>query len=391
MNIEAIGKLAAALTAVVGTILGVLQYIRSRRDKLAAVRQSFEAVVKSLASTVEVERISGAILLRRFYDPKSDVGFGGRKFWKDALNVSAAILRSQATGNFQKLLADGLAFAPNLEGADLQKTNLQFAYLGARDGVRTNLKRADFYRADLTRASLKNADAEDAVFYQARLHGTVFTDANLRNANFFEADLSGARFKGADLTGAKFDGARNVPPDIAHLVPPSAQTEVRVFVSKPGSMEYGQEERVRALLARLDAEGIRPLVLERMDYPQSGALAEVQRLMSGCAGAVIFGFKQLEVHKGTWRPRTSEEKAVESIYFSTPWNEIEAGMAVMRDLPLLVVSQKDVTGGIFDASMAEPRVRRLVVEDDWTSTNSSRLLADWYADVRERSRNTQSR
>ena len=75
---ETIAKLLTAMTAVVGAILALLQFIRSRRDKVAAVRQSFDAVVKSLASTVEVERISGAILLRRFYDAKSDVGIGLR-------------------------------------------------------------------------------------------------------------------------------------------------------------------------------------------------------------------------------------------------------------------------------------------------------------------------
>jgi len=254
---ETFVKLVTALTAVVGAVVALLQIIRSRRDKIAAVRQSFDAVVKSLASTVEVERISGAILLRRFYDATTEAGIGGRPYWKEAVNVSAAILRSQATGNFQKLLSDGLAFAPDLVRADLQRTNLQFAYLGSRDTEegkrRTNLYRADFYRADLSRASLKEANAEEAVFYEARLHDTVFIRAILRNANFFEADLSGARFDGAILEGAKFKGARNVPAAIASKLnderiyataepcastasPASSSGRLDVFLSKLGCM-----------------------------------------------------------------------------------------------------------------------------------------------------------
>jgi hypothetical protein len=56
-----------SITAVLAGILGILKYFqyRTRRDKIMLVRQAFEGVVKSLASNVEVERMAGAILLRR--------------------------------------------------------------------------------------------------------------------------------------------------------------------------------------------------------------------------------------------------------------------------------------------------------------------------------------
>ena len=92
----------------------------------------------------------------RFFDRETEVGIAGLPYWKDAVDVTAAILRGQTTGNFQKLLADGFAFAPSLERAGLQRTNLQSAYLGSRkkgkgssEQLRTNLTYADFYRADL--------------------------------------------------------------------------------------------------------------------------------------------------------------------------------------------------------------------------------------------------
>jgi uncharacterized protein YjbI with pentapeptide repeats len=77
-----------------------------------------------------------------------------------------AILREQPPGNFQKLLADALTQAPKelLAGADIQKANLQNAWLGQID-----LPKADFYRADLSDASFKEATAEGVKFYEARL------------------------------------------------------------------------------------------------------------------------------------------------------------------------------------------------------------------------------
>jgi hypothetical protein len=249
-------------------ILGILKYFeyRTRRDKIMLVRQAVDTVVQSLASNVEVERMAGAILLRRFFDRETEVGIARTPYWKEAVDVTAAILRGQVSGNFQKLLADGLAFAPNLERADLQRTNLQFAYLGPRK-MPTNLSNADFYRADLSRASLKKAKANGAIFYQARMHNTVLTGAELQDANFFEADLKGAKFDGALLYGAVFKCARNIPAALASKLnengiytdteafkPPkvvSEATEMRVFISKPGFLDYQQQQYVNALLSRL--------------------------------------------------------------------------------------------------------------------------------------------
>ena len=425
-------EFAATLTsiaAVLAGILGIFKYFqyRTRRDKIMLVRQAFEAVVKSLASNVEVERMAGAILLRRFFDRETevgiagtpywlrrffdretDVGIAGIPYWKEAVDVTAAILRGQVTGNFQKLVADGLAFAPSLERADLQRTNLQFAYLGLRKQAgslseqTTDLSYADFYRADLSRASLKRAKAHGAVFYQARMHNTVLTGADLQKAIFFEADLKGATFDGAHLYRAEFKCARNLPDAIASKLDEngvyqetepfqpsqrtSETTQIRVFMSKPGLLDYQQQQYVSSLQARLGAEDMIPQTLERTDYPQFGVIGEVQRLMSDCAGAVIFGFKQLEVRDGLWRSSTPEEKHVKDQYLSTPWNQIEAGMAVMLGLPILVVCQRGVDGGIFDMALGEHQIYRVFMDEDWNTTAYRNSLADWCADVRERSR-----
>jgi hypothetical protein len=399
-----------AITAVLAGILGVLKYFdyRTSRDKKMLVRRAFDSVVNSLASNVEVERMAGAILLRRFFDHKTEVGISGTPYWKEAVYVTAAILRGQVTGNFQKLLADGLAFAPGLERADLQKTNLQFAYLGSRKTagspsgqVTTDLSYADFYRADLSWASLKRAKALGAIFYQARMHNTVLTGADLREANFFEADLKGAKFDEAQLRGADFKSARNIPLAIASKLdgsgvyrdsepfkPPPRTSEirqVRVFISKPGFVNYYQQQYISALQSRLEAESMIPQTLER-PYPQFGVIGEVQRLMSDCAGAVIFGFKELEIRDGLWRSSTPEEKHIEDQYMSTPWNQLEAGMAAMFSLPIFVVCQREVEGGIFDMASGEHQIYRVHIDEDWNATAFTNALADWCSDVRERNR-----
>ncbi len=400
-----------SIGAVIAGLLGIFRYFqyKTRRDKVLQVRDAFDAVVKSLSSDDEVERLAGAILLRRFFDRKTEVGIAGVPYWREAVNVTAAILRGQVAGNFQKLLADGLAFAPSLERADLQKTNLQYAYLGVRKTsedpagkVTTDLSYADFYRADLSGASLKKANARGAVFYQARMHNAVLTGADLRDAYFFEADLRGAKLDGALLTGANFQCARNIPSTLANKLDekglyqdaqpfqsPESTAEaapVRVFISKPGDLSYQQQQCVASIMARLESEGMVPQTLERADYPNFGALSEVQRLMGDCAGAVIFGFKELEINDAIWRVGTPDEKRVKEMALSTSWNQIEAGMAITLGLPILIISQRGVTSGIFDTASGEHQVYRAVIEDGWNAFTFTHSFTDWSADVRDRGR-----
>lgn len=201
-------------------ILGLVKYFnfRSRRDSLNAVGQAFETVVDALAAPEDAKRVSGAILLRRFFDSRTEQGERRAPYAQEAIAVIAALLRETDAGNFQKLLADGLGYAPSLAHADLQRCNLQNAYLGSRGERRVDMSGADFFEADLTCASLRGACAREAVFYGATLHSTVFEDCDLTAADFRHADLLGASFAGAVLADARFDDARNPPAEIVTLL-----------------------------------------------------------------------------------------------------------------------------------------------------------------------------
>ena len=364
MDLKDIASLITAFVAIVGSVLAVTKYL-SRRDKQLAAQQAFRSVLDSLSSAVEHQRLGGAILLRRFFDPNTELGEGGTPYAREVVDVIAAVLRETQTGNFQKLLADGLLYASSLESVDLQRTNLQNAYLGYKsDGVAPNLKRADFYRADLSAASLKGANAENAVFYQARLHNTIFKGANLIGASFFEADLLGANFSGAKLLNANFTGARNMPKGLIARIAedgiyrgpetftPETQSagaeRPKVFISKPGTLNVLQQELVREVRRILAEENIDATTVERGDYPNVGAISEVRRVLMGCSGALVIGFRQLEVTKGTWRSGTGEAKSVEDVALPTTWNHVEAGMAAMAGLPMLFLVERGVIGGLFE-------------------------------------------
>jgi uncharacterized protein YjbI with pentapeptide repeats len=438
-----VSALVAVLTAVAGlaaAIVGVLKYFnyRTKKDRVAAVGLAFEAVVDALASDDGVKRMAAAIRLRRFFDPRAELATGGvglrlrrlarhngagsqpaestgpsgqdrglmtedLPYAADAVNVIVAILRNQPPGDFQKLLADALTRAPKelLVGADLQRANLQNAWLGSID-----LPRADFFRADLSSASFKEGKVHSAQFYEARLVRTRFIEAELHKANFFGADLSradfsdaklqgasfnqasarrsifrkaklekaaftsadlrGADFRGADLTratferarlaGAVFEGARNVPADIAERLSPDGahpgddwarDDPQRVFLSQSAALNADQQAIVDRVIRLIEDGGADVVRLQRDAYPPSGSLAEIRRLMGGCSAVAIVGLCQLHVARGMLRPGTPEESPVRDMSIATPWNQIEAGMAFALDLPMLVVRSKLGNEGVF--------------------------------------------
>lgn len=408
-----ITTITTVFTAVGGLVVTAFGYVgyQKRRDRLAAIRKAFDEVIGSIASDNEERRLAGAILLRRFFEETSELGIQtvlppSRRapYAQEAVSVIAAVLRGLETGNLQKLLADGLAFAPDLKGVDLQRTNLQNSYLRPRRGGVT-LEGADFYRADLSGASLKDTSVTNGVFYQARLCHTVFKGADLRGANFFQADLTGANFDGAKLSGASFKDARNLPQELLAFLDkdgtyisdklgpkrtsisaakPGISNTPRIFLSLPSHRTVEQQALVDHFTRVLEEYGLITEELPKSEYPQSGQLSEVRRRLNGCSGAAIFGFSQLQGHDDTPLPSTTGSSSTQPHLPPTPWNHIVAGITFVLDLPLLVMSFTEQNQGIFDRTISEQSVYRLPLDADWSESPLKTALKDWTLAVFER-------
>jgi len=388
--------LIMAVIALGGALAGVYKFF-ALRERQAVIRSAFGEVVDSLGAKDAVHRRAGAIMLRRFFDEKTEQGGKGTPYAGEALNVIAATLRNIETGSFQKLLADGLGYAPTLKKADLQKTNLQGAYLGSAGHRRTNLCGADFFRADLTMASLKNANAQEAVFYQARLAHTVLRGADLRGANFQGADLSGARFDNAELEGANFKDARNVPAEILDKLDEdgtyvsdgpktkwSGPDNPSVFLSRPGVANIDTRRLIRALADRVRESGVDVVEMNPSSYAAVGAVAEVRRVMSGCAGVVVVAVPDMRIEAAVWRAATPQAQNIEKAGFTTPWTSLELGVATGLNLPVLLALADGVSPESFDYSSHEPHVFRVGLSENHLSRSFREQLDDWRGAVCER-------
>jgi hypothetical protein len=396
MDLAAVAPLLAAIGAFGTMALGVYKYV-TLKERKSSVRAAFEQAIDMLSADDRAHRQAGAILMRRFFASDAEQGGKGTPYAQEALGVMTALLRGAESDQVQKLLADGLAYAPDLKGADLQKTNLQNAYLGMCKGKSVELSYADFYQADLTGASFKGAVARKAVFYQARLIKTVFDQADLTGANFFDSDLMGARFEGSRLSGADFSFARNVPNAITQSLGPDGvyggSSSVRtpnhapaVFLGRSGCLNDNNRGYIRALSGHIGEHGFEIVEVRREDYSFSGAVAEVRRAMSGCAGVVVGLVADFEADDGCWRAGTPDYRRIGKLSLPSPWMYLEAGMAFGLGLPVLLAVANGVDSDAFDYSVPEAGLRCVIIEEDHRSPAFRASFDEWCGMVREASR-----
>jgi hypothetical protein len=363
-SLDSLFAIALAIMALSGICIKYLK-MYFQKGKVDSIKLAFESIVNKLGSENEAEKYAAAILLRRFFDPKSELGVGNTPYSQEAIDVIASLLRKEKRGDFQKILADNLKYAPSLEGADLQRINLQNAYLS---GV--NLKSADFFNADLSFSSLKKCNSQKAVFYQARLQETVLSEGDFQNANFMESDLKGVKFDKAIFEGANFKGARNIPYQIRKCLDENGvyressaervgmyddSKSKNVFISKPGKMTIEQEFIYNHVCTFLSNDGYKLCVVEVEDYQNFGILSEIKRVINGCHGVVLFGFKQYKVQSKVfrwWDDNLKREEPNET-FLTSPWIHTEAGIASAFNLPLLLVSDFNIESGIFESILAE--------------------------------------
>ena len=135
-----------------------------------------------------------------------------------------------------------------------------------------------------------------------------------------------------------------MPPDR----PTRHSTPVRIFVSRPSTLTLSQQAVRRLIEDTFEAAGADVVTFERNNYPPAGVFSDLRRVMAECRGVVVLGFRQLEISVGCWRPGTPEERSVDGAAEATPWNQVEAGIAAALQLPVFVVRDSGVIGGVFD-------------------------------------------
>lgn len=384
-----------AIVAVISAIVyGILKFIRELRNEKYRERekykQSFEKLVSQLNSIKNPSaQLSASILLRRYFKdtPEDDK----KELRKEAIDVISSLLRVQSTGVLQKTLADGLGFATDLSGCDLQKTNLQDVLLDNKK-QEILMDETDLYLADLSFANIEGIKGHGIIFYNSILFYARIKNCDFTNGNFRGADLNGVEFKNCILKGADFTGARNRPSFIDENLDEkgifklsgkiSAKHDKRgktIFFSMPGMLNKEDETITKNYKEFLEKNGYEVVYYKRDDYPRFGQLNRVKEAINRSTGMIAFGFKQIEISDGKYRPGTSDEKQWKGKWLSTPWNEIEVGMGLAVGMPILLVHDPIISEGVFENELSECFVARVLSTEDSRRLEYNKSFQEWYS------------
>jgi hypothetical protein len=158
-------------------------------------------------------------------------------------------------------------------------------------------------------------------------------------------------------------------------------TLATVFVSRPAVLTPDQEAMYERWSEGLTALGFALMTIPRTSYTASPWF-QLRNAVGGANGAVILGFRQAIVERGRRRPGTPEETSAAGWYASA-WSQVEAGLAVMADLPVLVVPEGDASEGVFSTDVWRDRVYGTQM-DVWTAGDGSQepSLREWAMAVR---------
>lgn len=158
---------------------------------------------------------------------------------------------------------------------------------------------------------------------------------------------------------------------------------IDIFVSRPNCLDDHQEMTIQKIEDLLGARGMRVRTIGKTDFPNVSPMKAVEQLMRQCSGAVILGFPQTKIQKGISKANTDSEKLIEDIILPTPWNHIEASMAFMLDLPLLVIRNKGIEGGVFDIGVTDNFIHTFELENqEWIDKPSFlQPFNEWYKEV----------
>jgi hypothetical protein len=124
---------------------------------------------------------------------------------------------------------------------------------------------------------------------------------------------------------------------------------IETFVSRPNWAPTAIEHKLKEFYQLLEDTGFKANTIGKSHAPLMSPFEDVRRLMKKCQCTVVLGLPQIFAHTGSIK----HEPITSSLTLPTEWNQIEATMSLMLELPTLVLLHKTVAArGIFDRGAA---------------------------------------
>ncbi|PPK95809.1 hypothetical protein LY01_01402 [Nonlabens xylanidelens] len=124
---------------------------------------------------------------------------------------------------------------------------------------------------------------------------------------------------------------------------------INVFISHPTPYNEQQDNFLSLINLELDKHELNPTNLGKNNWNFQSPLKPIKEIMDTCKAAIVIGLERHHSFIGYEKEFSEDSKEFIHKYSSSPWIQIEAGMAYQADLPILILKESKVYGeGILD-------------------------------------------
>ena len=145
-----------------------------------------------------------------------------------------------------------------------------------------------------------------------------------------------------------------------------------VFISIGTPYADPQRQFLDALMDLLRSCDIEPRAIDKTEFVTQNPLKDISRIMRECDGVIIVAYERTYFDSGLEKRKSVQAKPLAAVSYTTPWNQIEAAMAVAIGLPIIVM----VESGLREEGLLEDRydwyIERLTISGNAFSDNAVR-------------------
>ena len=431
----------AGLITIIGAIIAYIfsKLYRTKFEKRRDLQKQFNEVVTRLSSSNETTQLAAAVMLRRFYDAQIDrnkftdetirviasmLRILPSGVYQKTLGDGLAFAKALDYADLQRTNLQDLYLGVKNKSDDVEEKEKakklqdkevndkakasepkpekevnedQSDHSTDNDEWKLSMDFTDMFEANLSLSLMENIKGFGTVFYGAIMNHTQIKNCEFINADFRGVDLMHAVFKNVKLSGSNFKGAKNLPKGLSKYLDKDGiyhessenkengftserltRNDVKsVFFSMPGSLTKSDEYLTLYYKEMIGKLGYKPIYYTRDHYPKAAQLSKIRRDIDNSVGLIAFGLKQIHINEGVARPQLPMETNMSDHWLPTPWNDIEVGMAIMKELPVLLVKDEDIDIGVFDKIINENKVTSIPSSLDIKKIEDNEAFKKW--------------
>ncbi|CAM3692807.1 hypothetical protein MUGA111182_03525 [Mucilaginibacter galii] len=165
------------------------------------------------------------------------------------------------------------------------------------------------------------------------------------------------------------------------------QDIINVFISHPTPYNKQQTVFLSLIDAELRKHGLNPINLGKNNWNFRSPLKPIKEIMDTCAAAIVIGLERHHSYIGYEKEFSKKSKEITHKYSSSPWIQIEAGMAYQAGLPILILKEEKVFGeGILDPQISDSFVFSFEIKQmqKQIAPELSEMILSWVIHIKQK-------